>query len=48
MQRALILVETELGITPAAATASAERRALTARAKPAKSAKLIKSAKKGR
>jgi hypothetical protein len=45
MQRALILVEAELGITPAVATAPRNRPASTAAAKPAKSTKRIKSAK---
>jgi hypothetical protein len=48
MQRALLLVEAELGITPAVATAPAKQRALAAPAKPAKSVKRVKSAKRGR
>ena len=48
MQRALLLVEAELGITPAVATAPAKQRAVTASAKPAKSAKRVKSPKRGR
>lgn len=48
MQRALILVEAELGITPAVATVPANRPAVTRSAKPAKSAKSVKSAKRGR
>ena len=48
MQRALILVEAELGITPAVATTPADRPAVIRSAKPVKSAKSVKSAKRGR
>jgi hypothetical protein len=48
MQRALVLVEAELGITPAVVTAPADRSAVLRSAKPAKSVKGVKSAKRGR
>ena len=48
MQRALILVEAELGITPAVAATPADRPAVIRSAKPAKSVKSVKSAKRGR
>lgn len=48
MQRALVLVEAELGITPAVATAPADRSAVLRSAKPATSARGVKSAKRGR
>lgn len=48
MQRALILVEAELGITPAVAMAPAKPRAVAAPAKRTKIAKRVKSAKRSR
>ena len=48
MQRALILVEAELGITPAVAATPADRPAMIRSAKPAKSAKSVKSSKRSR